>query len=87
MLLACKVQYKSSVFNDLKNIDKQTAKRILDSIENDLADDLNKGIPLEGNFKGLFKYRVGSYRVIFARIEDGIVVLRIGHRKKVYKKK
>ncbi len=87
MHLVCKVQYKSSVFNDLKNIDRPTAKRILDSIEKELAIDTTKGIPLEGNFKGLFKYRVGSYRVIFARLDEGILVLRVGHRKKVYKKK
>ncbi len=84
MLLACKVSYKSSVFNDLKNIDKPTAKRILDTIEKKLACDPGKGIPLEGKFKGLFKYRIGSYRVIYSKIGEGILVLRVGHRKKVY---
>ncbi len=82
--MVCEVQYKSSVFSDLKNIDKPTAKRILDTIEKKLADDPGKGIPLDGKFKGLFKYRIGSYRVIYSRIGEGILVLRIGHRKKVY---
>jgi mRNA interferase RelE/StbE len=85
--LACKVQYKSSVFNDLKNIDKPTARRILDSIENELAEDPSKGISLESKFKGLFKFRVGSYRVVYARLDDGILILRVGHRKNVYRKK
>ena len=84
MLLACKVSYKSSVFNDLKNIDGPTAKRILDTIENKLAKDPGKGIPLEGKFKGLLRYRIGSSRVIYSKIGEGILVLRVGHRKKVY---
>lgn len=86
MPLVCKVRYKSSVFHDLKNIDRSTAKRILDTIENDLAEDPGKGIPLEGNFKELYKYRIGNYRVVFAKVDDGILVLMVGHRKKVYKK-
>lgn len=86
MPLGCKVQYKSSVFHDLKNIDKSTARRILDTIESDLAENPDKGIPLEGNFKGLYKYMIGNYRVVFAKVDDEILVLRVGHRKKVYKK-
>ncbi|MGA1822410.1 MAG: type II toxin-antitoxin system RelE family toxin [Thermoplasmatota archaeon] len=84
--MGCKVQYKSSVFNDLKNIDRSTARRILDTIEKELAENPDKGIPLEGNFKGLYKYRIGSYRVIFSKMGDSILILRIGHRSKVYKK-
>ena len=87
MLLVYKVQYKSSVLKDLKNIDRPVAKRILDSIEKDLALDPSKGQPLEGDLKGLFKYRIANYRVIFTRLGEDILVLRIGHRKKVYKKK
>lgn len=84
--MACEVQYKSSVFNDLKNIDGKQARRILNAIESDLAEDPRKGIPLEGNFKGLFKFRIGNYRVIYSKLEKGILILRIGHRKKVYKR-
>ncbi|MDO9350111.1 MAG: type II toxin-antitoxin system mRNA interferase toxin, RelE/StbE family [Deltaproteobacteria bacterium] len=41
---------------------------------------------LKGQFAGLRKYRVGDYRVIYAILGDDVLVLRIGHRKDVYKK-
>jgi mRNA interferase RelE/StbE len=84
MHLTCNVNYKSSVISDLRKMEKDLARRIVDAIENDLANSPEKGQPLEGNFKGLYKYRVGSHRIIFARTGEDILVLRIGHRKKVY---
>ena len=77
--------YKSSVSKDLKKIDKSIAKRILQRIEEDLGKNPNRGIPLSGRYKGLFKYRIGSYRVIYTKTKEGIIVLRIGHRGKMYK--
>lgn len=83
--MACKVTYKSSVRKDLKNLDKTDARRILDDIEAKLAEDPDKGISLDTPYKGLFKYRIGNFRVIYSKMHDEILVLRIGHRKKVYK--
>jgi len=77
--------YKSSVSRDLKKIDKSIAKRILQRIEEDLGKNPNRGVPLLGQYKGLFKYRIGSYRVIYTKTKEGIIVLRIGHRGKMYK--
>lgn len=80
-----RVTYKASVEKDLRRLDKTEAAKILDRIEKDLARDPRKGTPLTGSFKGLYRYRSGDYRVIYAMISDGILVLRIGHRKDVYK--
>lgn len=82
--MACEVRYKSSVKGDLKNLDKSEAKRILDAIEEKLAEDPDKGAPLETPYKGLFKYRIGQYRVIYSKMTDHILILRIGHRSKIY---
>ena len=40
---------------------------------------------LKGKFKGMRRMRVGNYRVIYVIIEDVVLVLRIHHRKDVYK--
>lgn len=41
---------------------------------------------LEGNFKGLFKLRVGDYRIIYRfESEKTMLVRAIGHRSRVYK--
>ncbi|RLG24718.1 hypothetical protein DRN85_07240 [Methanosarcinales archaeon] len=43
-------------------------------------------MPLSGQFKGLFKYRIGNYRAIYAKTKEGVLVLRIGHRSRIYKR-
>jgi mRNA interferase RelE/StbE len=83
--LPYKVYYKASIERDLKKIDKAEAKRILNKIEKELRKDPYKGEKLKGEFRGLFRYRVGDYRVICARTSDGILVLRVGHRKDIYR--
>jgi len=84
--LAYKIVYKKSVQHDLKKLSKTDASRILDQIERELPQNADSHPVLKGQFAGLRKYRVGDYRVVYAILEDEIVVLRIGHRKDVYKK-
>lgn len=80
-----KVYYKASIERDLKKIDKAEVKKILNRIEKELGKNPGKGEQLKGEFRGLLRYRVGDYRVIYARTTDGILILRIGHRKEVYR--
>ncbi len=79
-----KIEYKSSVSHDLKRLDKNAAKQILKDLEETLTDDPNAGISLSGQFRGLFKLRIGDYRVIYSKTGDGLLILRIGHRGTVY---
>jgi len=83
--LAHKITYKASLESDLKKLDKAEAGRILNKIEGDLAQNPDKGEPLKGIFQGLYRYRVGDYRIIYTKTVEGVLVLRIGHRKDVYK--
>ncbi len=83
--MAYNIIYKSSVKRDLKGIGKPEARRILDQVEADLSSTPEKYPALKGEFEGLRKYRVGDYRVIFAILHDEVLVLRIGHRKDVYR--
>jgi mRNA interferase RelE/StbE len=83
--LAYNIAYKKSVAKDLKRIDKQNAKRILDKIDKDLVEDPDRFPALTGPFSGLRKFRVGDYRVIFAIIDPDVLILRVQHRKDVYR--
>lgn len=80
-----KIAFKKSVSRDLKKIDKEQAKRILNKIESDLPQKAETLSTLTGKFSGLRKFRVGDFRVIFTIIGDTALILRIGHRKEVYK--
>jgi mRNA interferase RelE/StbE len=84
--LAYNIVYKKSVQRDLKKLSKAVAERILDDIEDELARNADAYPSLKGQFAGLRRYRSGDYRVIYAIIESDVLILRIGHRKEVYKK-
>lgn len=46
----------------------------------------NTGKALQSNLSGLWRYRVGDYRLL-CKIEDGeliVLVIEIGHRREVY---
>ena len=77
--------YKNSVHRDLKKLSKAEVSRILDQIEQELAKKPESYPVLKGQFAGLRKYRIGDYRVIYALVGTGILVLRIGNRRDVYK--
>lgn len=79
------ITYKSSVKKDLKKIDKKELLRILNEIEDELKKDPLIGKELKGQFEGLFSYRIGKYRVIYTTVGNTIIILRISHRKDVYK--
>ena len=83
--MAVKVEYKASVANDLRRLDRSTALRVLGRIEKALVTEGKKGEPLAGEFAGMYRLRVGEYRVVYARTDEGYLVLRIGHRREVYR--
>jgi mRNA interferase RelE/StbE len=84
--LAYNVVYKKSVQRDLKKLSKPEARRILNQVEAELSKSADAYPVLKGQFAGLRKFRVGDYRVIYAILADEVLVLRVGHRKDVYKK-
>jgi mRNA interferase RelE/StbE len=84
--LAYNIVYKKSVQRDLKKLSKAETSRILNQIEEELSEKADTYPVLKGQFAGLRKYRVGDYRVIYAILGEDVLILRIGHRRDVYKK-
>ena len=84
--MVIRIEYKSSVSRDLRQLDKETANKILSQIDEILSSNPGVGERLHGEFAGLFKLRLGEYRVIYARIrtKDRVLILRIRHRGKAY---
>jgi mRNA interferase RelE/StbE len=88
--LAWKINYADKAKNQLKKLDKQTARRILDYMEGRVAcsdNPRNVGKALTGEFGGLWRYRVGDYRVICDIQDDTlrVLVLQVGNRREVYR--
>ena len=82
--MTVKVLYKASVRRDLKKIDHKSVERILREIRNALGDNPRSGEALHGEFAGLYKLRIGDYRIVYALLKQDVLVLRIRHRSKAY---
>ncbi|PKY09470.1 addiction module toxin RelE [Acidithiobacillus marinus] len=88
--MAWKIEYAESVQKDIRKMDAQQRKRIREFLENKVAnleDPRILGKALTGSFSGLWRYRIGSYRIV-THIEDRdvrILVVKMAHRKEVYR--
>jgi len=83
--LAYEIAYKRSVARDLKALTTQDRKKIIDRIEDSLGSNpLNQPL-LKGSFAGLRRLRIGDYRVIYLVEDAAVLILRIGHRRDVYR--
>jgi mRNA interferase RelE/StbE len=83
------VEFDQDAAKDLRKIGKPAATLILMYLRTRIAtaeDPRRFGKALFGDLKGLWRYRVGDYRIV-ARIEDErfiVLVLAVGHRREVY---
>lgn len=74
----------------MKKLDKQTVKIIKNWVVKNLVGTPDPRLhekALTGNLKGVWRYRVGDYR-LFAEIKDEVVTIflfEIGHRREVYR--
>jgi len=82
--LTGKVLYKSSVSRDLKKINLEDRERLLRQAAEILGGNPRLGEPLHGEFEGLFRLRVGDYRIVYALVGQDVLVLRMRHRGKAY---
>ena len=89
--MAWTIDYTETAKKQLRKLDKQTARRIVDFMDDRIADQedpRSTGKALTGPMLGTFwRYRVGDYRII-CDIQDGalcILVIELGDRKEVYR--
>jgi mRNA interferase RelE/StbE len=80
------VEYRSEVYGeDFRKIPRNLQKRILRAIENRLmTKPTGYGVRLSQTLTGLWKMRVGDYRIVFEIHGHDVTVWAIRHRKDVY---
>ena len=84
------IEFTATARKQLQSMDRHSQKRILDYLTERIDGCKNPrhfGEPLVANLAGLWRYRVGDYRII-CRIQDDILVvlvLSIGLRREIYK--
>ncbi len=92
-----KLQFENRVKKDLKKLDKIELLKIKKALGEFIANydiDYEKTLiksgkikKLKGDFQGFYRLRLRTFRMIFEKQEDRLIilVLRIVHRKEVYK--
>ena len=68
----------------ISNDQKQRIKRVIETRL--LKDPVLAGKPLRKSLKGHRKLRVGDWRVVYRIDKKDIVILKIGHRREVYRR-
>lgn len=83
------VEFDDRARRELRRLDPKVQKDIFRYLRERIAgspDPRQFGKPLRMNLAGLWRYRVGDYRLI-CRIEDNrlvVLVIKVAHRREVY---
>ena len=88
--MAWTIEYTEIAINQLKRLDKQATRRIADYMDLRVAqsgDPRTAGHALTGPLAGLWRYRVGNYRVL-CELQDTVLrvlILRVARRDEAYR--
>ncbi len=82
-------RFDERALKELRKLGKQAQRDIVAYLDERVAGDEDPrrfGRGLKGDFAGLWRYRVGDYRIL-CQIRDGellVLVVAVGHRRDVY---
>ena len=81
-----KIVYTSRAVKDLSKLDPVAKERIGVTLERYAGAPLNYARKMIDPTLGTYRFKIGDYRVIFD-IEGGeLVILRLGHRREIYRR-
>jgi mRNA interferase RelE/StbE len=78
--------YTQKAVRDIGKLDADVKKRIGKSLLRFQDNPMRYAEHLTDSALGGYRFRIGDYRVIFDMEGNDIVVLRVGHRKEIYKR-
>lgn len=78
--------YTNRAIKDIQRLEPAVKKRIGKALLRYEEDPLKYAVRLTESKLGTYRFRIGDYRAIFDLEDDEIVVLRVGHRRDIYKR-
>jgi mRNA interferase RelE/StbE len=82
-----KLVYTKRAVKDIQSLDNNVRKRIGRALIRYREDPMKKAEKLTDFAFGTYKFRIGDYRIIFDIEDKDIVILRVGHRREIYRRK
>lgn len=83
--MAYTLLYTKSAVEDIHKLDTVIKKRIKKKLEEYAINPLLYAKKLVNSLLGSYRWRVGNYRIVFDIDEVNIVILRIRHRREIYR--
>ncbi|OGG15058.1 hypothetical protein A2773_04160 [Candidatus Gottesmanbacteria bacterium RIFCSPHIGHO2_01_FULL_39_10] len=80
-----KLVYTRTAFQDIQKLDPIVKGKIKKKIETYIQKPFHFAQKLTNSQIGTYRWRVGNYRIIFDVDREKIIILRIGHRREIYK--
>lgn len=82
-----KYLFRPSAEKQFLKLDSQIQKRIAEKLEFFMStiSPIAFAEHLTNNEIGSYRFRIGDYRVIFDLEDDTLVILKVGHRREIYK--
>ena len=80
-----KLTYTRRAGRDIEKLNPVTQKRIKKKLELYQSNPLKFAEKLTSSELGTYRFRIGDYRVIFDIDGGNIVILRVGHRREIYR--
>ncbi len=80
-----RVFYTKTAVKDIQKLDSVSKKKIKRKIEGFSRKPFFYARKLIKYSLGSYRWRIGDYRIIFDIDKDKIIVLRIGHRREIYR--
>jgi len=79
--------YTQRAERDIKKLESKIKDRIGKTLLRYSEDPLGFAEKLSDSILGEYRFRIGDYRVIFDIKGNEIVILRVGHRREIYKRR
>jgi mRNA interferase RelE/StbE len=79
--------YTRRAERDIAGLDSKTKERIGKTLLRYREEPLRYAEKLSDPILGTYRFRIGDYRVIFDLEGNEIVVLRVGHRREIYRRR
>jgi mRNA interferase RelE/StbE len=84
--LSYKLVYTQRAVKDLSRLEPRVKQRIGRTLLRYEKNPLKFAEKLSDSQLGTYRFRIGDFRVVFDMDGDNIVILRVGHRKEIYRR-
>jgi len=79
--------YTRRALKDIQSLDIKVKRRIAKALLRYAENPLDYAQKLLDEKLGSYRFRIGDYRAVFDIEDDELIILRVGHRKEIYRRK